>query len=377
VGPLQLVVARSGAGPASATRLRYVMADGMWITEYVQPLVPGLWGQALARGATTVAAYDPFRPLLPESFTSVGGDLPVLYDSAGERLARPELRRAPHVSAADGVNTTFFRRDTVLDPDDRPNFFGTSAAAPHVAGIAALVLQAAGGPRAIGTAALRGLLERTAFRHDLDPQHAQAWRRGLTITADGAAGAERATARPRQAKAGAMTDPRFFTVRYDGPGSLVELTLDGAGANPTGLGGGLVFDPRPFLGLPLLGAPPLHEQGFPFTAGGGGVSARFGANGHRMTLSFAPRTRAVSFGVDRDEAVTAFGVAQDGNSADALGRAVPFPGRRADGPGLRFSARTSTGRRIAGTLRNRVGRGWTAVDGHGVVDAQAAVAAAR
>jgi hypothetical protein len=97
-----------------------------------------------------------------------------------------------------------------------------------------------------------------------------------------------------------------------------------------------------------------------------------------MTLTFAPGTRAVSFGVDRDEAVTAFGVAQDGNSADALGRAVAFPRRRADGPGLRFSARTPTGRRIAGTLCNRVGRGWTAVDGHpGVVDTQAAVAASR
>ena len=35
--------------------------------------------------------------------------------------------------------------------------------------------------------------------------------------------------------------------------------------------------------------------------------------------------RSVAFGIDRDEATTAFGVAQDGNSADALGAGVLFP----------------------------------------------------
>ena len=62
------------------------------------------------------------------------------FDANGNRLARPEIRRKPELSATDGGNTTFFVADTIRDDDDFPNFFGTSAAAPHAAAIAALVL---------------------------------------------------------------------------------------------------------------------------------------------------------------------------------------------------------------------------------------------
>jgi hypothetical protein len=200
-----------------------------------------------------------------------------------------------------------------------------------------------------------------------------------------------------------MIDPRFFKVRYDGEGSLVSLRFDGLGANPTGLGTpgsgsrGLVFDPRPFVGIPALGGPPLYEQGFPFMVGAtssgsarSDVSATFAlprvgqANGQqyeRMTVSFARgelrRGRSVAFGVDRDEAVTAYGIAQDGNSADQLGQGVLFPSGRTEGPGLLYTAKISTGRTLVGRLRNRIGAGWTRVDGFGYLNAQAAVANAR
>jgi subtilisin family serine protease len=66
----------------------------------------------------------------------------------------PVIRQQPDFTAPDGTNTTFFFSDSNRDDDDGdgvfetrevgefPNFFGTSAAAPHAAAVAALLLQA-------------------------------------------------------------------------------------------------------------------------------------------------------------------------------------------------------------------------------------------
>ncbi len=93
-------------------------------------------------------------PATLEYFSAVGGD-PILFDSTGLRLAAPLFRQKPDLIGPDGGNNTFLgftlARGGVTDSSNvagcqnnasYPNFFGTSAAAPHVGSIAALLLQA-------------------------------------------------------------------------------------------------------------------------------------------------------------------------------------------------------------------------------------------
>jgi Subtilase family len=138
-----MIVKHSGPDPGL---LKYVYFGFASINEF-DTQSSTIFGHANAVGAEAVGAarysntpsFSVFPPIL-ESFSSSGGT-PNLFDLAGNRLAIPDPRsHKPEIVAPDGIDTTFFGSDT--DGTGFPNFFGTSAAAPHAAGVAALLLQA-------------------------------------------------------------------------------------------------------------------------------------------------------------------------------------------------------------------------------------------
>ena len=151
---------------------KYIDFDGQADFEYAQSGNATSVAHNNAAAAMSVAAAawfntPPFNPNIPQavlnSFTSFGGSL-ILFDEDGNRLATPENRMKPDVTGSDGDNNTFFGFDlpASLDTDTFPNFFGTSAAAPNVAAVAALMLEAAGGPRSLAPADVYRILEQTA-----------------------------------------------------------------------------------------------------------------------------------------------------------------------------------------------------------------------
>jgi PKD repeat protein len=134
-----------------------------------------LFGHANASGAEAVGAafflntpeYGVAPPAL-EPYSSKGGT-PILFAGNGAPLGGPVIRSKPEITAVDGVNTTFFFNDS-HGGDGIDDFFGTSAAAPHAAGVAALMLQAqpASTPQQINAALESSAIDMNAAGFDYE-----------------------------------------------------------------------------------------------------------------------------------------------------------------------------------------------------------------
>ncbi len=130
------------SGPAP-TMIRWVSLDDGDPTADPHALMEGAptsFGHATATGVVTTAAANFQTPTTPEPYSALGGNIPILFDNTGARLATPDIRVEPVVTAPDGVQTSFFSPPAV---GGIFQFFGTSAATPHVAAAAALLMQQA------------------------------------------------------------------------------------------------------------------------------------------------------------------------------------------------------------------------------------------
>jgi hypothetical protein len=163
--PMNIGVMIGLASGSPPKLVKFILEDdgaGSTINQF-QTNSPTIQGHPGAAGAAAVGAAYYFQtprcgtsPATLETFSSIGGD-PILFDVSGNRLGTSQTRQKPQFVGPDGVDNTFLgtalsasqQPDTSIsqcqDVAQYPSFFGTSAAAPHAAAVAALLLQAVPG----------------------------------------------------------------------------------------------------------------------------------------------------------------------------------------------------------------------------------------
>ena len=381
---LQVVVARANVPDAKnrnvADRIRYVGFNGVNPQEYFSYLDPVTYGHNSAAGANGVAAYAFFPPFVPESFTSPGPST-IYFDKNNRRFKHPEIRLKPDMAAMDGANTTFFINDSSTDPDTFPNFFGTSAAAPHAAAIAALVLDAAGGPGSVKPKKMREILQDSAFRHDLDPYFSSgfALTLGNALAINGAVGLrQRRPVRPERVHAGPHRLPQPRS-RSTSTAATPTRRKYRRASSSTSVRASAALLGQPFvIGDRTVGLDAADiTAAFSIPADPPAVAGQW----KQLDLAFAPGSfrsgDRLAFGVDRDEqdqAGTLNGAA-GGNSADLLGPTVRIPEGTIASGAAEFFGTFQGGAPFQGRFFNLIGKGYSQLDGFGFVNAEAAVKA--
>ena len=407
---VQYVVARTAipaATPTPASIFRIDIrgngASGYGPVEYFTVNQANTKAHSTAPSCNSTAAMSVFRPSIPEYFTSPG---PVVkyFDKVGNRLATPEIRLKPTIMAADQGNTSFFASDTTSDIDTKPNFGGTSAAAPHAAAIAALVIQNHGGRRGITPAQLTSILQRSAFPHDLDPNFATGVARVNTSTGSGKVTITVNSDRGLNPGSGAV-NANSIQVSYVGAGSIATLVFNPGGTAATGgntTGGnngldasnvyfdnvypGLVFEPASFAYVVGSGSASLASTSATYGNLAGAPSngtnqyytmtlafpgtAFTGGNVYNFSVGHAPQhDSTVSNGTGAANGLTATASTQ----ADLFGGTILIPQGTGNGTGMTFSGTMTDGTQFNGTFTNRIGAGYSVTEGFGMINAQTAV----
>ena len=167
-------------GHSNAAGNQSIGAASWYVTDPFSTVPFGSPGHVPPNDTKTPAIdLSPCTPACLNDFSSAG-NIPIYFDRFGTRLAVPEQRLNPSVTGPDGGNTSFFLSDSSYDDDDGdginspfstfisgldlpgdefPNFFGTSASAPHVAAVAALMLEK---DSTLTSAQIREVIQNTA-----------------------------------------------------------------------------------------------------------------------------------------------------------------------------------------------------------------------
>jgi hypothetical protein len=161
-----LVIGRELNGAAAPEQIKWISnANGLDRTtkyEYINSTAAetgssSIFGVANLPEVITVGAADQNQDFSSDLATvrdySSRNSSEIIFDDSGDLIFGGEPRTKPDIIAPDGVSTSVAGFE---------NFQGTSAAAPHIAGIVALMKQAAGGADALSPSQVLEILQDTA-----------------------------------------------------------------------------------------------------------------------------------------------------------------------------------------------------------------------